>query len=67
MTIDLIEWRQGCCGAKYAEVEQKSGGWMQLWKHDDIIIGLFYTKDKQLIAPEKVQLSEEDLISKLNN
>lgn len=61
--MSQVEWRQGCCGdqCKYAEVQQATGGWLQLWDHDGVITCLKYDHEKKLIDIEKVTLTSEEL------
>jgi len=65
MTLDQIEWTQGCCGEQYKWAEVKvPAGWLRI-KHDEN--GYRVTRfdfAQQLVAPE-APMAEPDMLALL--
>lgn len=66
MTLDQIEWTQGCCGTscQYAEV-RTSTGWAQVFAHPDGTYEVAtYDAQMRLYEPKR-QVAADDLAALL--
>jgi hypothetical protein len=68
MTLDKIEWSQGCCGesSRYAEVELQNGHWLQIWMHRDGSYAVWeYDAQKRPVDQQRRAVTEHQLVALL--